>query len=80
MGLSDFVNKETDTTNKELDNTLMRKRNDQMKEYAEKHPETLEFIESVIETMDVKEHPLSFYMAFGVIFMDFMGYDIIGNL
>ena len=80
MSILDYVNNGAGETNKELDNNLMRKRNDQMKEYAKKFPETLEFIESVIETMDVKEHPLSFYMAFGVIFMDFMGYDIVGSL
>lgn len=80
MGILGYVNEKKEETGRELDNALMRERNEQMKEYAKKHPETWEFIESVIDTMDVKDHPLSVYMAFGVIFMDFMGYDIVGNL
>lgn len=80
MGILGYVNEKKEETGRKLDNALMRKRNEQMKEYAKKHPETWEFIESVIDTMDVKDHPLSVYMAFGVIFMDFMGYDIVGNL
>jgi hypothetical protein len=79
MGILGYVNEVKDETNKKLDKALMIEKNEHMKEYAKKYPETWEFIESVIDTMDVKGHPLAVYMTFGVIFMDFMGYNFIKN-
>jgi len=79
MSINDYLNEGVIKTNKNIDSSLMRKRNEQMKNYAKKTPEAWEFVQEIIELMDVKDHPLAVYMAFGVIFMDFMGYDLADN-
>jgi hypothetical protein len=79
MGILGYVNEKKEETGRELDNALMRERNERMKEYAKKEPENWEFIEKVIETMEIKDHPLAVYMAFAVILMDWIGYDALGD-
>jgi hypothetical protein len=79
MGILGYVNEKKEKTGKELDNALMRERNERMKEYAKKEPENWEFIEKVIEIMEIKDHPLAVYMAFAVIMMDMIGYDVLGG-